>query len=360
MKVFFDGKIFTSQKQGGISRVGFELMKNLNHFKDVEKIFYRGLHVDNYPFQKEWFAKYYGLRKSSTFNQRAFNLLDAAGMELAYYFNASPDVIFHSLFYRVPKNPRGPVVVHAYDMTHELFGGGAKSIAFKKKAFGKADLIVAISQSTKNDLVKLYPKINPAKIAVVYLGVSELFFQQRELSKEVGQRPYILYIGPRNYAYKNFELLLGVFIEKKYFLDFDLMVVGGEKLAKAAGQDWLVQKFGDDEGLAKLYSEATALVYPSLYEGFGLPPLEAMASGCPVLASDASSIPEVVGDAALLFDPNDKQDFIMKLEKITRDEQLQNLLKEKGRERAKQFTWQNMAKGVYNEYINLEKKGKVT
>src|SRR3989338_11006666 len=159
------------------------------------------------------------------------------GMELAYWANASTDVIFHSLFYRVPKNPKGPVVVHAYDMTHELFGGGAKSIAFKKRAFEKADLIVAISQSTKNDLIKLYPNINPDKVAVVYLGVSETFFKVPNVSGASEQRPYVLYVGPRNYAYKNFGLLLDVFIEKKYFLDFDLVVVGGEKLVKAAGQD---------------------------------------------------------------------------------------------------------------------------
>src|SRR3989344_7204424 len=199
MKVFFDGNIFTSQKQGGISRVGFELMKNLNAFKDVEKIFYRGLYIDNYSFQSNLFKHYYGLRKPDAFNYRALNLLDVMGMELAYRANASTDVIFHSLFYRVPKNPKGPVVVHTYDMTHELFGGGAKSIAFKKRAFEKADLIVAISQSTKNDLIKLYPNINPDKVAVVYLVVSETFFKVPNVSGASEQRPYVLYVGPRNY-----------------------------------------------------------------------------------------------------------------------------------------------------------------
>ena len=146
MEIFFDGSIFASQKQGGISRVGFELIKNLNQFEDVKKIFYRGLYVDQYPFQKEWFAKYYGLQKPDAFNHRVFNLLDAMGMELAYGLNASPNMIFHSLFYRVPKKPRGFVIVHAYDMIHELSKGNAKSIAFKKRAFDKANLIVAISQ----------------------------------------------------------------------------------------------------------------------------------------------------------------------------------------------------------------------
>ena len=369
MKVFFDGNIFTSQKQGGISRVGFELMKNLNAFKDVEKIFYRGLYIDNYPFQSDWFKHYYGLRKPDTFNYRALNLLDVMGMELAYWANASTDVIFHSLFYRVPKNPKGPVVVHAYDMTHELFGGGAKSIAFKKRAFEKADLIVAISQSTKRDLVRLYPQIHPNKVVVVYLGISEAFLKPNDFSGEVKSRPYVLYVGPRNYGYKNFELLLDVFIEKRYFLDFDLVVAGGEKEVELNQQEkikmvtgrnsWFFHKFGSDQDLARLYSKATALVYPSLYEGFGLPPLEAMASGCPVLASNASSIPEVVGDAGLLFDVNDKNDFTDKLGKILQDRQLQLMLKEKGHQRVGQFTWQKMADAMHLEYQKLVKKDRV-
>lgn len=363
MKIFFDGNIFASQKQGGISRVGFELMKNLNQFKDVEKIFYRGLHIDTYPFQKEWFKKYYGVRKPDNFNHRAFNLLDNIGMELAYRLNAPPHrrasspMIFQSLFYRVPKKPKGPVMVYVYDMIHELFGGGVKSIAFKKRALDKADLIIAISQSTKNDVLKLYPSIRPDKIAVVYLGVSEVFFQKHDVPKEA-RRPYVLYVGPRNYAYKNFDLLLDIFIEKKYFIDFDLILVGGEE--KLPGNEtWLRRVVCDDRGLAELYAGATAFVYPSLYEGFGLPPLEAMASGCPVLASNTSSMPEVIAGAGLLFDPKDKKDFTSKLENILQDKQLQAELREKGRERAKQFTWQKTAEAMRQEYLKLEKKDQV-
>lgn len=368
MKVFFDGNVFTSQKKGGISRVGFEFMKHLNQFEDIEKIFYRGLYIDNYPFQRKWFKKYYGLRKPDRFNYRALNLLDTVGMELAYRCNAPCDTIFHSLFYRVPKNPKGPVVVHAYDMIHELFGGGKKSIAFKKRAFNKADLIVAISQSTKKDVMKLYPEVNSEKIKVVHLGASEVFFQQNKLSERTG-RPYVLYVGPRNYSYKNFDLLLDVFIEKRYFIDFDLIIVGGErevasshaeKIKNATGREgWLFHRVGSDEDLAALYSQATVFVYPSLYEGFGLPPLEAMACGCPVLTSDSSSMPEVVADAGLLFNPKDKNDFTVKLENILRDKQLQRMLGEKGRERAREFTWQKAAVAMHNIYINLEKRGKL-
>ena len=205
---------------------------------------------------------------------------------------------------------------------------------------------------------------------MVYLGASEIFFQNHDLPVQINPRPYILYVGPRNYDYKNFDLLLDVFIEKKYFTHFDLIVVGGEKeidlrhkekIKITAGQgNWLLHKFGNDKDLAVLYSQATVFVYPSLYEGFGLPPLEAMACGCPVLSSHSSSMPEVVGDAGLLFNPNDRNDFTSKLDKILYDKQLQLTLREKGKERAKQFTWQKSAQAMYEEYLKLEKRGKVT
>lgn len=361
VKVFFDGSIFASQKQGGISRVAFELMKNLNQFKDIEKIFYRGLYVDNYPFQKKWFTKYYGLKKPDTLNHRAFNLLDTMGMEAVYRANAVADTIFHSLFYRVAKKPKGPVVVHAYDMTHELYGGGEKSIAFKKKALATADMIITISHSTKNDIVDLYPKISPDKISVVHLGVSEAFFLP-SISRKVAHRPYILYVGPRGYAYKNFDLLLDVFIEKRYFEDFDLIVFGGEngvapahltKINATGRADWFLHRLGSDADLVDLYAGATVFVYPSLYEGFGIPPLEAMAAGCPVIASNASSIPEVVGEAGILFNPEDKNDLAFSMEKIFNDKALAATLVAKGRACATQFSWQKMAAQVYECYRQL-------
>lgn len=361
MKIFFDGGIFGQQKIGGISRLGFELIKSLNRFRDVEKIFYRGMYIDRYPFEKDWTKKYYGIKKPYFCNCRFMNFLDNIGMEAAYRLNATQDLIFHSLYYRIPKNHRGPIVVHVYDMIQELFGGSPKTIRCKKKSFDAANLIVSISESTKKDLCKTY-SIDPEKIIVAHPGVNGLFLKSHSLAKR-NRRPYMLYVGARNYKYKNFNFFLDAFIDQKYFIDFDLILVGGEKditlqqkekvKNTAMNGKWLMQEFCDDEKLAELYSNAMVFIYPSLYEGFGIPPLEAMACGCPVVASNASSVPEAVGDAGLLFDPNDRNDLIRQIEKVITDETISLNLIEKGKIRAKKFSWDNMADIIYQGYQKL-------
>ena len=164
----------------------------------------------------------------------------------------------------------------------------------------------------------------------------------------------MLYIGSRAYSYKNFDFFLNTFIDKKYFLDFDLILVGGEKIKNTINQgSWLVQEFCDDEKLADLYSGASVFIYPSLYEGFGIPIIEAMACGCPVVASNTSSIPEAVGDAGLLFNPKDSDDLAQKIEMIISNETLAAELIKKGKIRAKQFTWDASADAIYQGYLKL-------
>ena len=355
MKIFFDGGIFSRQKRGGISRLGFELMRQFGSNSSVEQIFYRGFYIDEYLFQRKWFSSYYGIKRPGFLHGRIFNLLDNLAVNYFYNHSANKDLIYYSLYYRVPKKPKGPVAVVCHDMIHELFSKDSKSIGFKKKAFDAADMILSVSESTKKDLCRVYPDINPEKVKVIHLGVGEIFFQETGAPQKNG-RPYLLYVGARSYDYKNFTFLLDAFVAKKYFLDFDLVVFGGEKEFPGEQPTWLRREIGVDAALARMYAGAAALVYPSLYEGFGIPPLEAMAAGCPVIASNASSIPEVVGDAGLLFDPKDQADFTAKLEKILYDKTLAAQLAEKGRQRARQFTWQAMANRVYVECQALLKK----
>jgi glycosyltransferase involved in cell wall biosynthesis len=121
----------------------------------------------------------------------------------------------------------------------------------------------------------------------------------------------------------------------------------------AGNQRWLLQEFCNDKKLAELYSGATLFICPSLYEGFGIPIIEAMASGCPVVASNVSSIPEAVGDAGLLFNPKDQNDLIRQIEKIITDKSNALSLAEKGKARAKKFSWDNMADTIYKGYQKL-------
>lgn len=359
MKVFFDGKIFSPQMIGGINREVFELLKAFSRKKDIEKIYYRGLYVGQSPLKKEWFKKYYRFRVPSFLNQRIFNFLDNVGCKMAYEKNSAPDLIYHSFYYRVPKNPKGPVVVDAHDMINELFVNNLKIKNYKKKAFDTADLIISNSEATKKDLCRLYP-IDPQKVIVAYRGTNENFFKKDNLTKG---RPYMLYVGVRNPIYKNFDFLLDTFVAKKYFVDFDLVLMGGEKnlsfqqkekIKNTVGQGkWLRQESGGDEKLADLYSGASVFIYPSLYEGFGVPLIEAMACQCPVIASNVSSIPEVVGDAGLLFDPTNSEDLAAKIDKITSDRSAADDIINKGKIRIKQFNWNTMSDIIYQGYLKL-------
>lgn len=367
MKVFFDGQIFSLQRYGGISRLFFELMRSFGQAQRVEQILYRGAYIDHYPFEKEWFKRYYGLRRPIARGHRFIEPFDNMGMELAYSLNATSDLIYHSTYYRLPKHRRGPVVVHAYDMIHELYNGDANTKILKKKAFNTADLIISISESTKKDLCELH-QIDPQKVVVAYPGVSSEFHRQVQhikgnlIMERNDERPYLLYVGNRGW-YKNFDLLLNTFICRKYFYDFDLVLVGGEKnltvqqqeaVSKSPGKGvWLKMRFCNDSQLAELYSNATAFICTSLYEGFGIPLVEAMACGCPVIASNTSSIPEVVGNAAVLFDPEDPEELGRQIDTIIGARSISIDLIKKGKLRAQEFSWEAMTSAVYEEYWRL-------
>ena len=133
MKVFFDGRIFTLQQHGGISRLFFELMRSFGEAQKVEQILFRGAYVDHYPFRKEWFKRYYGLRNPVALSILLIKPLDDIGMELTYGINAASDLIYHATYYRLPKRVRGPVVIHAYDMIHELYNGDLTTKMLKRK-----------------------------------------------------------------------------------------------------------------------------------------------------------------------------------------------------------------------------------
>lgn len=367
MKVFFDGKIFSLQSYGGVSRIFFELMRSFALTHRVEQSCYRGIYIDRYPINKTWFERYYGLKRHIGRGYRFIKPFDDRCLELLYNLNANSSLIYHSSYYRVPKYPKGPIVIHAFDMIHEQFNGYLKTKLLKKNAFNTADLIISISGSTKKDLCEFY-QIDQKKVIIAYPGVSNIFHERNldinpcESAIKIYKKPYMLYVGGRDW-YKNFDLLLNAFISKKYFYDFDLVLVGGGKHLSPQQQEavskchrketWIKQKFCNDFELAGLYSNAAAFICTSLYEGFGITLVEAMACGCPVIASNVSSIPEVLGNAGLLFNPKDSKDLGRKIDEIINNPSLSANLVRKGRLRAQKFTWTAMADAVYRGYSSL-------
>lgn len=218
----------------------------------------------------------------------------------------------------------------------------------------KAKLIIAISETTKKDIVH-FLKCPEDKIKVIYNGYDEQVYNneaigQNKIEEKYNVRNYFLAIGP-TYPHKNFELLINAYSELPPAIKelYPLVIAGGKEKYLS-----VLRKLVNDKKETQhihfagyvpaalmpwLYKEAFALVFPSLYEGFGFPLLEAMASGCPVIASDISSIPEVCEQAALYFDPYNQQSLKYQMEKIITDSTLKTALVEKGLRQAKKFSW---------------------
>jgi len=261
--------------------------------------------------------------------------------------------VYHSTLYRcVPLVRSRRIVATHHDCVHErfpeMFPDTGKIRRAKKRLYRQADAIVCVSEASRKDLLSFYD-VSPAKTRVIYHGVARLARCSKSavtLRTQV-RRDYILFVGLRA-AYKNFNGLLQAFHDTGLKDSLDLLVLGGGPLTPE--QRALIGKLGltdsvismpvvSDGVLAEAYSGAKLFVYPSLYEGFGFPPLEAMSVGCPVLASHTSSIPEVCLDAPFYFDPRDQASFTRALLDAVNNEEARRQAIEKGSEVAARYSW---------------------
>jgi len=229
----------------------------------------------------------------------------------------------------------------------------------------KADFIITVSFATKKDLVT-YLKIPEEKIAVTHLGVDERF----KPGLPAKNPPYVLFVStlePRKQPLLLLKILRGI-IEAG--LPHRLKIAGKRGWAMEAFDRYLKEHpkvlertdlldYVSDEEKVSLYQSAEALIFPSLYEGFGLPPLEAMACGTPVVASTVASLPEVVGDAGILLPPQEERLWIERVVKLLKSEREKRLLREKGLKRAKLFSWQKCAQvteAIYKKVLEEHKR----
>lgn len=215
-------------------------------------------------------------------------------------------------------------------------------IALKKAHILKSDLIIAVSENTKNDILHFYPVVDPEKIKVIYEAPVKI-----DNVKEISGLPdkYILYVGQRE-KYKNFLFFIDSICDLlKEDKDLYVVCLGPEC---SENENNTFEKLGisnkvkffkiNDEELNFAYQNARCMVYPSLYEGFGLPVLEAMQNGCPCVISNTSSLPEVGGNAAMYFDPTNKIDINEKVNKMLNDKSLNIKYSKMGLERVKDFS----------------------
>lgn len=368
LKIAFDQQVFLLQEYGGISRYICSLAKHLSAMSGVDTRVIAPLHFNrNLDALQGVPGKGLLLPKV---NPKLFRLVLMASKHLARLSISRfrPEIVHETYFSFDDYKPRGARrVLTVYDMIHERytakFDCSHMTSGPKKAAALRADHVICISENTRRDLIELCG-VAEEKTSVVYLGVDETFLAAGvgQAAEAPTQPPFLLYVGSRD-GYKNFNLFMKAFGSSDYLRkNFSIVCFGGgplqdTELSAAAtfglrpGQ---IRHFsGDDEVLARLYRQAEAFVYPSLYEGFGIPPLEAMAVGCPVVSSNTSSLPEVVGDAGEYFDPNDQEAMTAAIEHVLQSSSRREELVAKGRRQCAKFSWEKCAQETMAIYRRL-------
>jgi len=361
MKIILDNVVFSLQRAGGISVYWYELLRRfvrdghpiqvVEHPRGGANIFRRQLDLDPAAILPErplplWLSRY-----------------------LPYPIGSAARALCHSSYYRQPQLVDSINVVTAYDFTYERFRSGAARWAHslqKGAAIRAAHGIVCISVSTRRDLLERYPEIAADRVRVIYLGAAEGYRPldvsvRRNLSADLCDAPYVLFVGSRE-SYKNFRLALEAVAALP---GYRLASVGGGELTqneRELSHKLLPDRHAhwpsvDNERLNLLYNCAHALLYPSSYEGFGIPILEAMAAGCPVIAVNASSIPEAAGDAGLLVDDIRMESFADRVVKLESSAFRAETIG-KGYAQARRFSWEACYRetlAFYDEVLSGER-----
>ena len=277
-----------------------------------------------------------------------------------------PDILHETYYAASPvKGPFKGRILSVHDMIHEKFASEFSprdaTSRIKRQAISRANHIIAISHSTKKDLCHLFD-VPLDKVTVVHHGFERFGPLEPKNTPKAPARPYLLFVGSRG-GYKNFKFMLRAVASQAVLINaFDIVAFGGgpfnaneKNLIKTLGfKPGAVRQIGgDDHMLGALYSAAAAFVYPSLYEGFGLPPLEAMAHDCPVVTSDTSSMPEVVGPAGEYFNPTDIEAQAQAISHAVFDDQRRGELILAGRKQLDHFSWARCAAETRDVYAGV-------
>jgi len=361
VSVVYTHDIFSRQATGGVSRYFAELIRGVAAVAECRVA--AGLHRNRHLAEVTTGVRgrYFGGRVAGLVAPAA-RLLNRAWQELE--LPGRSDVVVHQTYFGfIPPARRGRTVVTVYDMMPELFGHASGSRvrlaglkAAKRLSCRRADRVIAISETTKRDVCEHYG-LDEAKVDAIPLGNSLDRFEGDRFDRPVA-RPYLLYVGNRG-GYKNWaKLVEAVGSAASLRRDFDLVCFGGGPFTGdelgLIGRAGLASRVhaarGDDEALAAHYRHAAAYVCPSLYEGFGLPCVEAMGLGCPVVCSDRGSLPEIVADAGIYFDPTDADSIRDAVERAVSDRSAVARLRPLMAEREKLFRWSRTVSATLETY----------
>lgn len=366
MKVLYDYQAFSRQFYGGVSRYFVELARHLAATPGTDARIVAPLYINRYLNE---------LGNAVVVGRQVTRGPKAIGRLLNVYNRMrlqscarsfQPDIVHETYFQKKPVSVPGARarVVSVYDMIHERFpehfAGWDRTSANKKAAVDRADHVICISETTRRDLIDIFGT-NPQKVSVTHLGF-DVGHKGGETKDLAPGDPFLLYVGVRS-GYKNFSRLLAAYASRQQLVEgFRLVCFGGgpfsktelmahEKLRLPA--DRVIWLGGNDSVLSALYSRAAAFVYPSLYEGFGIPPLEAMAHECPVICSSGGSISEIVSFAGEYFDPLDEESIAAAVEKVVDSAGEADRLRGLGRRRIQDFSWEQCARQTHAVYSGL-------
>ena len=369
LKVLVDGIVYGMQKHGGVSRCFTEVLASMAAVcPEVRIILHLPVRYRSKPLERTHIRLVHDLRLWPQRLQSVFaNQLHKLGRRKA--MRHKPD-IFHSTYYTMPYDPKLPSVVTVHDMIHERFPALLGASAFpleKRRIIEAADAVIAVSETTKRDLLKYIP-IGEEKITVTHHAPNPLFTHpakdeeiERFLAAHKLKRPYWLCVGDRN-GYKNFgtvvRALPGVLPE----VDGQILAIGGDSRLLPWEMDFVVRhrmekrikilQDIDDDQLRLAYNAASGLVLPSLAEGFGIPIVEAMAAGTPVMCSDIPIFREVAGQAAVFFDPHNANEVAQRMLEVL-DPDVRDRCIQKGREWVKRYSWAKAAAKTAAVYKDL-------
>jgi glycosyltransferase involved in cell wall biosynthesis len=355
MRILYDHQVFSLQSTGGISRYYHELLRHLGQMESCRPEIAVGIQRNVFDFRNLPGVKAWGFRGLGSLTPgKARYILNELLSTALLSFRGEFD-IYHPTLYRHVQGARWKkmVITHhdcAYERYPALFNQVGMIKRFRAEQFQMADAIICPSESTRRDLHEFY-EVPECKTFVVHHGVTHL---QRDLDAR-GEfscgRPFLLYVGSRA-SYKNFHALLKGFAAAGLKAEFDIVVVGGGPPTEAElalileraliGSVQFVPR-APDALLAELYTQARLLVFPSLYEGFGLPALEAMSFGCPVLAAHSSCLPEICRNAAFYFEAEDLESLVSSLRTACFDESHRATKVRDGKGLAASYSWQRCA-----------------
>lgn len=362
MRILYDNEIFLIQKYGGVSRYYFELIRRMQGF-NTEVLLYMGRFINEYGLENcsQKFSVFSGSKIKHIPRTKLLSITLQKPLFERFAEKQSFDILHQTYFGDINVSKKHKRVVTVYDFTHDKFSENFskldRSAKLKKIAIEKADGIICISESTRKDLEDMY-NLKSKKVKVIYLANS-LKYDINE--KSIIDGKYILYIGDRR-SYKNFAIMLKLFeINPSLKDDYKLICCGGgeftkaetDMISKAGLQNTFIQVGANDKKMANLYKHAVAFVYPSKYEGFGIPLLEAMYYDCPIVASNVGSLPEIGGNAGLYFNPDSPEELSSCIETVINDTNIRNDLIQKGREREKLFSWDKCAEETYSFYEEI-------